>query len=771
MKIGILKTITSKMQQISKFYASLAALPIPVSGKIRENYLTIQTKQSLLKDSDKAVAINHQQQWKIGKVALEELPTFPAPVDMQVQYQSESPSGKKMITFKKGGKDNDKVLLELWNRGSLMLTIDVTKSHGKGMFNGFIGGCSWSDDESHFVYVADQKPKETCEFWDFSKTKKDEEKKKSEKSIPGDKYVYEQDLGELFEGIIAPKLFVVSLNEKKVVPLKGIEENEFVAHPQFVPGEKKSIVYTVWEKKAFQMGMVYNYQRPCAIKHLKFDDRLFEDVKEGEEEPVYESTTLTPDYVCASFPRFTPSGDQLIFLSLQNQEITHNVNFQLSAMDWESKICRVVVPQVPRTEVNGGFPGLYCYDLPEHPFASDGKTMFLNSAWGFSHPVVSVDIESGSVHAFTSSEGLGKPLMTCLEDETCDIIDVNPSVGILVRTHSPVNFPVVQLWKYDGTILEADNGLDNVDTMPCEKLEKTVDSMADIQLPDQIEPMIEAWPHLSDVQRFRFHTDDPDRIFEALLTKPKLGGRPDSRPGGMPLIVWPHGGPHAAYCSQWQRSIFFFQSLGFAVLKVNYRGSTGYGRNVLNSLLGNIAVNDVGDTKLAIDTVLLAHPELDKDSVFGFGGSHSGYMIGKMTGLYPDLFRAVCLRNAVLDLPSLLGVSDLPDWVWAEAFGYVPNMENPMPTAEQLTRLMKLSCRNEIDQIKTPTLLLAGGKDKRVPHSQSLTYHKLLKAKGVDVRTLFYPEDSHPLSGVSTAGDDDLNAAQFLLKYLAAPRK
>lgn len=101
---------------------------------------------------------------------------------------------------------------------------------------------------------------------------------------------------------------------------------------------------------------------------------------------------------------------------------------------------------------------------------------------------------------------------------------------------------------------------------------------------------------------------------------------------------------------------------------VNYRGSTGYGKDFLDSLLGNIGSRDVEDcgnlTKAAI--AQFSHL-VDPKRVCVEGGSHGGFMTGWLIGHpdFKDMWCAAGLWNAVLDMSYMVQSTDIPDWIFA----------------------------------------------------------------------------------------------------------
>jgi acylaminoacyl-peptidase len=111
----------------------------------------------------------------------------------------------------------------------------------------------------------------------------------------------------------------------------------------------------------------------------------------------------------------------------------------------------------------------------------------------------------------------------------------------------------------------------------------------------------------------------------------------------------------------------FLASCGYCVLQVNYRGSTGFGRATLESLIGEAGTLDVEDCLRALAAAVAAEHS-DPARVAVFGGSHGGFLGAHLIGQHPSRFRAACLRNPVTDIASMVGVTDIPDW----CFGALP---------------------------------------------------------------------------------------------------
>ncbi|RXN18463.1 acylamino-acid-releasing enzyme-like protein [Labeo rohita] len=110
--------------------------------------------------------------------------------------------------------------------------------------------------------------------------------------------------------------------------------------------------------------------------------------------------------------------------------------------------------------------------------------------------------------------------------------------------------------------------------------------------------------------------------FGAILLKPY--NPPERRK--TPLVVNIHGGPHAHFAADWNATAASLTKLGYAVLMVNYRGSTGFGQDGIESLLGNVGSQDVKDVHRAVLCTLQNETTLDPDKVAVMGGSHGGFL-------------------------------------------------------------------------------------------------------------------------------------------------
>jgi dipeptidyl aminopeptidase/acylaminoacyl peptidase len=200
-----------------------------------------------------------------------------------------------------------------------------------------------------------------------------------------------------------------------------------------------------------------------------------------------------------------------------------------------------------------------------------------------------------------------------------------------------------------------------------------------------------------------------------------------------PLLVRSHGGPTGAATRDFNLSIQYWTSRGFAFVDVNYGGSTGYGREYRNRLRGNWGVVDVDDCVNAAQYLVrkgLADPErLTID-----GGSAGGY-----TTLCALAFRDVFAAGA-----SLFGLSDLVIFVGdTHKFEsrYLDSLVGPWPEREDVYR--ERSPINALDRFSCPIAFFQGDEDKIVPPNQSELMVEALREKGIPVAYVLFRGEQH----------------------------
>lgn len=202
-----------------------------------------------------------------------------------------------------------------------------------------------------------------------------------------------------------------------------------------------------------------------------------------------------------------------------------------------------------------------------------------------------------------------------------------------------------------------------------------------------------------------------------------------------PLLQTIHGGPHT--CSNdgwhWRWNTQLFAAYGYVVASVNYHGSTGWGQDFITSINGDWGHRELADIEAGTEH-LIATGRIDPRRVYASGGSYGGYMVALMNGLaIPGRYAAYVCHAGCYDWVAMMG-SDGYFWFGHE-LGAFP--------WEDEARVLAQSPHHYADRFATPTLVVHGELDYRVPYYQGLAYYQTLRVRNVPSRLLFYPDENH----------------------------
>ena len=213
-------------------------------------------------------------------------------------------------------------------------------------------------------------------------------------------------------------------------------------------------------------------------------------------------------------------------------------------------------------------------------------------------------------------------------------------------------------------------------------------------------------------------------------SNPAYAGPPGELP---PLLVHAHGGPTAAARRQLSLGITYWTSRGIAVVDVDYRGSTSYGRRYRQALHGAWGVVDVEDC-VAAAQFLASRGDVDPRRLMIRGGSAGGFtVLAALAG--HDVFAAGSSRYGVADLEALAA-----DTHKFES-RYLDRLIGPYPEARDT--YIARSPISHLAGFDAPMIVLQGDEDEIVPPSQSEMIVEALEAKGVPVAYLLFEGEQH----------------------------
>ncbi|MCD7467803.1 hypothetical protein HAX54_005436 [Datura stramonium] len=661
-----------------------------------------------------------------------------------------SPSGSKLLVVQNAEKDSP-TRFEIWSSSQVEREFHVPSSiHGSVYSDGWFEGISWNSDETLIAYIAEEPVSAKPTFTYFGSEKGNcPDKDCNSWKGQGD---WEEGWGEAYAGKRLPKLFVININSGEVHCVDGIEKSLSVGQVIWAPSVKDSLQYLVfvgWPSGMRKFGIKYCTNRPCSLYAVRAPCFRSESRQSGMDANL-SAVALTESISSAFFPRFSPDGQFLVFLSSISavDSGAHNATDSLHRIDWsidaEPRPHNKIVDMVPvvMCAEDGCFPGLYCSNILSNPWLSDGRTMILSSAWGSTLIILTVNVLSGEVSRISPSTS----------EFSWDVLTLDGD-NIIAVCSSPVDVPEIKYGYLVGNA--SDNtkwnwlGISIPITKCSEKVRSLLSSKEFCIMPIPVRDVSENL------------TKGASKPYEAIFasSKSKKHGACD------PLIVVLHGGPHCVSLSSFSKSSAFLCSLGFSLLIVSYRGSLGFGEEAVQSLPGKAGLQDVNDVLAAIDHVIgvgLADPS----KIAAVGISHGGFLTTHLIGQAPDKFAAAAARNPVCNLALMVGTTDIPDWCYLEAFGSEAKSSfTAAPSAEHLALLYDKSPISHVSKVKAPTLMLLGAKDLRVPVTDGLQYARALKEKGVEVKVMMFPDDIHELDRPRTDFESFLNIGVWFKKY------
>ncbi len=201
-----------------------------------------------------------------------------------------------------------------------------------------------------------------------------------------------------------------------------------------------------------------------------------------------------------------------------------------------------------------------------------------------------------------------------------------------------------------------------------------------------------------------------------------------------PAVVLIHGGPQGAWGDAWSYrwNPQMFAARGYVILMPNPRGSTGFGQKFVEDISGDWGGNAYVDIMNGVDR-FTSLPYVDATRLGAAGASYGGYMIDWILG-HSDRFKALVSHDGVYNLTSEYGVTEelwFPEWEFKG---------NPWDNPEQYERWSPhLYAKN----FKTPTLVVQGELDFRVPVDQGLQLFTTLQRKNIPSRLLYFPDEGH----------------------------
>ncbi|MEI3853660.1 MULTISPECIES: alpha/beta hydrolase family protein [unclassified Ensifer] len=244
------------------------------------------------------------------------------------------------------------------------------------------------------------------------------------------------------------------------------------------------------------------------------------------------------------------------------------------------------------------------------------------------------------------------------------------------------------------------------------------------------------------------------RMIPALLTLPR-----GVDPHGLPTIVLVHGGPGDRDVWQFDYQKQFLANRGYAVLSVNFRGSTGYGRAFQEAgyrQYGKAMQDDIADAA----NWLVATGIADRQALAVMGGSYGGYAAALAMTRDPGVFKAAIAEYGVMDVKYQMQNNP---FAWGLSLDRVKRYFGDPENAQDLHEMVDRSPVSHVDKVEGAILLTAGKEDRVVGFEQSEEFERALKAAGKNVKAVYFEKEGHGYRRWQT----EVQRARILEDFLA----
>jgi dipeptidyl aminopeptidase/acylaminoacyl peptidase len=236
---------------------------------------------------------------------------------------------------------------------------------------------------------------------------------------------------------------------------------------------------------------------------------------------------------------------------------------------------------------------------------------------------------------------------------------------------------------------------------------------------------------LGEPEQMTFRGAEGDEVY-AWLVKP--ADFDEDRRYPVAFII--HGGPQGSSSNnfhyRWNPQIY--AAAGYAVLMVDFHGSTGYGQAFTDAITGDWGGKPLEDLKRGMAAAQENYPWMDVDRACALGASYGGYMVNWIAGNWADGFRCLVNHDGVFDQRIMYyGTEELwfPEWehggtYWENEAGY--EKHNPAL---------------HVEKWETPMLVVHGALDHRVPLEHGIGAFTALQRRGVPSQFLYFPDENH----------------------------
>jgi acylaminoacyl-peptidase len=203
-----------------------------------------------------------------------------------------------------------------------------------------------------------------------------------------------------------------------------------------------------------------------------------------------------------------------------------------------------------------------------------------------------------------------------------------------------------------------------------------------------------------------------------------------------PIAFLIHGGPYGNFANAWsfRWNPQVWSSMGYAVVMVDFHGSSSYGEKFARSILGHWGDRPLEDLQKGWAYALKTYAWLDGDKACALGGSYGGYMVSWIAGAWNKPWKCLVNHDGVFDARSMAYSTDIPTFAIAG---------NGADTWADLKQVEQFSPASRVKDWAKPMLVVHGGKDYRVPLDQGIAAYTAARQRGIPAQFLYFPDENH----------------------------
>jgi acylaminoacyl-peptidase len=592
------------------------------------------------------------------------------------------------------GSDKNAVFLEIWDKDTELVRVLIPDCRGVN-FNGSFGSPIFMPDGETVMFVGEKSdPKFPRGYWAENKDNVD----------PADKFRYQPDYGETMTKVRAPTLIAFNYveNEWKTIEIDGYH----LAFPRSVPGCPDSLLVVGYKRssKLHVPGLSYCSNRDSCL--FRIDNIWSNNI---------EKSNLSEGLYMVGAATVSSDGSVALFAGQETYFSSHCTELDLFRLDLGDKFSKPVRLNIPKIRSDDSivpsWNGLYLLTQ-----ADAGQISFPPSG----DKIVVPTYSSGKSGIF--------------------IIDIQKE--IVVQSVFPpdiTEFSSVMLMQVSGNqIVFVHQGY----TCPRSLWLASLDDACNIQY-----VKLFSVPSVNKLNTLPWYANAKVELIQTPNCPAWLlrSGKEDSP---KPLIGYFHGGPHSLALTAFAPEIACYLAAGYDLIIPNYRGSIGFGKEFLNSLIGNAGIVDVADCHAC---VLEAKRILRPSITVAVGGSHGGFLTAWLVG-HPDMkheYAGGVLWNPASDITSMSLTSDIPEWALSQVLSLEEcRKESALcPSESFFHKALKRSPMSVVRNVTAPVMVLLGSADKRVVPCAGLRWAQAVEEYGGKVDLFWFPDQGHAIAG------------------------